>query len=241
VNQPDGIFVTTTNPNAFVAQFKTLMQQGVPVVTGNGTQPRAEYQVIFSDFDTGQFVEEALADVPEGAGSMVFMGGAPGIPPLEGRTKPFLEAVAEARPDLTRLEDEYSGFDTNKATTDASSLIIANPDLKLIVAATGPDAVGAAAAIEQAGKAGEIALIAFDAVPPEVEALKKGTITALIAQNPFEIGRQQVGALADYLEENADGGAVPTDAEPIGIPNQLLTADNVDDPENADYLYKAKC
>ncbi len=75
--------------------------------------------------------------MPEGAGSMVYMGGAPGIPPLEGRTTPFLEAVAEARPDLTRLEDEFSGFDINKATTDASSLIIAHPDLRFIVAADG--------------------------------------------------------------------------------------------------------
>jgi len=154
---------------------------------------------------------------------------------------PFLDAVAEARPDLTRLEDEFSGFDVNKATTDASSLIIAHPDLQLIVAADGPDAVGAAAAIEQADKVGDITLIAFDAVPPEVEALKNGTISVLIAQNPFDIGRQQVGALVDYLEENPDGGPVPTDAEPIAIPGRLLTAETVDDPDNADFVYTTDC
>lgn len=241
LTEPDGVFANPFNGNQFVAQYEQLMQDGVPVVTATGTDPRTEYQAIFSDFETSQFAEEALATVPEGAGSMVYMGGAPGIPPLEGRTMPLLEAIAEARPDLTRLEDEFSGFDINKATTDASSLIIAHPDLRLIVAADGPDAVGAAAAIEQADMVGEITLIAFDAVPPEVEALKRGTISVLIAQNPFDIGRQQVGALVDYLEDNPDGGAVPTDAEPIGIPQRLLTADTVDDPENADFVYKSDC
>ena len=241
LGEPDGIFANPFNGNQFVAQYKTLMEQGVPVVTATGTQPRTEYQVVFSDADTADFAEEALATVPAGAGSMVYMGGAPGIPPLEARTTPLLDAIAESRADLTRLEDEFSGFDINKATTDASSLIIANPDLTLIVAAAGPDAVGAAAAIEQAGKVGEITLIAFDAIPPEVEALKRGTITVLVAQNPFEIGRQQVGALVDYLEDNPDGGPVPTTAEPVGIPQRLLTAETIDDPQNADYIYKAEC
>ena len=171
---------------------------------------------------------------------MVYMGGAPGIPPLESRTLPFFEAVKEMRPDLTPLENEYSGFDINKATSDAASMIIANPDLKLIIAATGPDGIGAAAAIAQAGKEGEIALIAFDAIAPEVDALKAGTISALIAQDPYAIGAESVQAIVDYLAENPEGGAV----EPNGtktIPSFLLTADNVDDPENAKYLYRSEC
>ena len=197
---PDGIYADPFNGQQFVAQYKQLMEKGVPVVTTTGTDPRTEYQAVFSDYNTAPFAEEALAGVSAGAGSMLYMGGAPGIPPLEGRTLPFLDAVAEARPDLTRLEDEFSGFDTNKATTDATSIIIANKDLKLIVVAAGPDAAGAAAAVKQAGKEDQITVIAFDAIPPEVEALKAGTIDVLIAQNPFEIGRQQVGALVDYLE-----------------------------------------
>ncbi|MFG0221372.1 substrate-binding domain-containing protein, partial [Streptococcus suis] len=76
---------------------------------------------------------------------------------------------------------------------------LAHPDLKLIIAADGPDGLGAAAAISQAGKAGQIALVAFDAVPGEVDALKAGTITALIAQNPTDIGAKSIDALVDYL------------------------------------------
>jgi len=240
LTKPDGMFVTPFNNNQFVGQYKQLMSEGVPVVTGNGTKPSAEYKYVYSAADTAQFADDVLKSVPPGAGSMVYLGGAPGIPPLESRTLPFVDAVKKARPDLKALPNDYSGFDINKATTSVSSLILAHKDLKLIIAADGPDAQGAAAAVKQAGKAGKITLVAFDAIPPEVDALKQGLITHLIAQSPFQIGRESVRALVDYLKRNPNGGAVsPSPEKPVA--NRLLTKDTIDDPANADYVYKANC
>lgn len=236
----DGMIVNSFNANQFLAQTQQLMADGVPVVSGSGTDPQTEYKVIFSDGETGGFADELASLVPEGAGSMVYLGGAPGIPPLEKRTLPFFEAMQAARPDLTVLPNDYSGFDINKTTQNVSSLIIANPDLKLIIAASGPDGVGAAAAIDQAGKSGEITLIAFDAIPPEVDALRSGTISALIAQDPYQIGASSIDALVDYLEAHPDGGAVEPDGVET-IPSFVLTADNIDDPANEKYLYKTEC
>ena len=236
----DAMIVNPFQNNQFVAQYAKLMADGVPIATSNGSDPQAEYITINSDGNTAGFAKDLADVIPAGAGSMVYLGGAPGIPPLENRTLPFVDAVKELRPDLVPLPDSFSGFDINKATTDVASMIIANPDLKLIIAATGPDGVGAAAAIEQAGKSGQITLIAFDAVPPEVDALKAGTITALIAQNPYAIGTETIDALVDYLKANPDGGPVPF-ADPKTIPSFVLTADNVDDPANAQYLYKTEC
>lgn len=236
----DGMIVSPFNNNQFVAQYTQLMADGVPVVTGSGADPQVEYMTVFSDSDTANFAEKTEALIPAGEGKMVFLGGAPGIPPLESRTVPFYEAVQKMRPDLTPLPIDYSGFDINKATTNVASMIIANPDLKLIIAATGPDGVGAAAAIAQAGKAGDIALIAFDAVPSEVEALRDGVITALIAQDPFQIGAVSVDKIVEYLAENPDGGPIrPNGTETI--PSVLLTIDNVDDPANENYLYRTEC
>lgn len=241
LTEPDGVLVTPfSSYNQFVAQYQSLLADGVPVVTGSGTDPQAEYMTVYSDTDTAGLAQELLPLVPEGEGSMVFLGGAPGIPPLEARTAPFVEAMQELRPDLRVLPTDYSGFDVNKATTSVSSLILANPDLKLIVAADGPDGLGTAAAVEQAGKTGEIAVIAFDAVPGQVDALRAGTISALIAQNPTEIGARSIEVMAEYLEAHPDGGPIsPSGGE--AIPNRVVTADNVDDPEIEPYLYKASC
>lgn len=238
--EPDGMIVNSFNANQFLAQTQQLMADGIPVVSGSGTDPQTEYKVIFSDGETAGFAEELLDLVPEGPGSMVYLGGAPGIPPLEARTLPFFEAMQAARPDLTVLPNDYSGFDINKTTQNVASLIIANPDLKLIIAASGPDGVGAAAALEQSGKAGEITLIAFDAIPPEVDALRAGTISALIAQDPFEIGVRSIDALVDYLEAHPERGPVEPDGVET-IPSFVLTADNIDDPANQKYLYRTEC
>jgi ribose transport system substrate-binding protein len=240
LTNPDGMIVQPFNNNQFVAQYTKLMNSGVPVVTANGTTPQVNYQTIYSGTDTAGIASEVKDLIPSGSGTMVVMGGAPGIPPLETRTQPFIKAVQKMRSDLTPLSVEYSGFDINKATTDASSLIIAHPDLKLIIAADGPDGVAAAAAVKQAGKTGKIAIIAFDAVPNEVEALKAGQITALIAQDPYKIGSESVTSLVDYLKSHKSGGAV----KPAGsttIDNKLLTKATVDDAANLKYQYKATC
>lgn len=65
-------------------------------------------------------------------------------------------------------------------------------------------------------------------------------IAALIAQSPAQIGAQSVQAIVDYLQAG-NTGAVPASDEFVGIPQRLLTADNVDDPANADYIYKPQC
>jgi len=240
LENPQGILVTPFNNNQFATQYKDLMAKGVPVVTGNGTDPQVEYKNIFSGGDTSVLAEKVLPLIPEGAGTMVYLGGAPGIPPLESRTLPFTEAVAKARPDLKQLPNDYSGFDVNKSTSNVNALILANPDLKLIIASNGPDGQAAAAAVKQSGKAGKIALIAFDAVPAEVDALKDGTISALIAQAPGTLGQEQIKALVDYLNANPTGGAVAT-AGKQEVSSGLLTKDNLDDPANAVYIYKAGC
>ncbi|MEZ5767220.1 MAG: substrate-binding domain-containing protein [Paracoccaceae bacterium] len=152
----------------------------------------------------------------------------------------MVDAVLAARPGFTELERIYSFFDVNAATSAVSAALIANPDLKLIVASNGPDGIGAAAAVKAAGLAGQVTVVAFDAVPPEIDGLKEGVITALIAQSPAQIGAESVQAIVDYLQAG-NTGAVPASDEFVGIPQRLLTADNVDDAANADYIYKPQC
>jgi ribose transport system substrate-binding protein len=240
LTKPQGMLVDPFDNNQFIAQYKTMMAQGVPVVTSNGTTPPEEYKDIYSASDTARFAPAVLKNVPSGSGSMVYLGGAPGIPPLQSRTLPFVKAVETSRSDLKVLPTEYSGFDINKTTTDLGSILLAHPDLKLIIAADGPDAQGAIAALKAAGKTGKITLVAFDAIPTEVAALQQGTITDLIAQSPFAIGRDSIDALVSYLKAHPNGGAV-TSAGSQTIPNQLLTKANLSSPANAGYIYKASC
>lgn len=57
--------------------------------------------------------------------------------------------------------------------------------------------------LKQANATKKVKLIAYDAAPAEVNALKNGTISALIAQNPAQEGRVTM-QLADKLMKEAD-------------------------------------
>jgi ribose transport system substrate-binding protein len=241
--KPNGIFVNPANPNQFITQYKTLMSQGVPVVTINSTNPPSQYMVVGTDTKNLPFLQQVAGLVPasSGSGSMVVVNGIPGLIPVQVRLDPVVKAITSANPGLKMLPTIYSSFDINKATSAVSTLLIAHPDLKVIVAADGPDGQAAAAAVQQAGKSRKVTVIALDATPAEVAALKAGTITGLVAQSPLQIGEQQVKALVDYVRAHPSGGAVAVSSSSIGVPQHLLTQSNINDPASSAWIYKSSC
>lgn len=238
---PSGLMINSLNPNQFIAQYQSLMTEGVPVVAGQVTEPPATLATVWSSGESEGFIEDLLTLVPEGGGKVIVLGGVQGLVPVETRYLPVVEAIQEERPDLEFLETQYSQFDTTKAQSITSGLLVANPDVSLVIAADGPDGQGAAAAVKAANLTDTVKVISFDATPSNVEGLKAGDFIALVSQNAQEIGKQQLGQLVDYLEANPDGGAVEATDEFVGIPQGLLTPENVDAPENATYVYTASC
>ena len=105
----------------------------------------------------------------------------------------------------------------------------AHPDLAGIFAANESGAMGAAQALDAAGKGGAIKLVAFDASEEELAALRKGTIQALIVQNPFKMGYEGVKAAVDHLQGKPVVQRIDT-----GV--TVVTLDNVDEPEIAKLL-----
>jgi ribose transport system substrate-binding protein len=222
--KPSGIFVNPSNPNQFITQYKSLMTQGVPVVTINSSTPPNQYKVVGTGTsDSSSMLNQVASLVTASSGSMLVVNGIPGLVPVEVRLNPVVTAIQSAHPGLTSLPTIYSGFDINKATQQVSSDLIANPDLKVIVAADGPDGQAAAAAVEAAHKAGSV------------------TVIALVAQSPQQIGADQVKELVAYIKAHPSGGAVPVNVGTVGVPQALLTKSNIDSPSNSAYLYKASC
>ena len=71
---------------------------------------------------------------------------------------------------------------------------------------------------------GEIRIVAFDASEEQIAALKRGSVQALIVQNPFQMGYQGVRAAIDYIEGRPVAKRIDT-----GV--TVVTLDNIDDPE----------
>ncbi len=69
-------------------------------------------------------------------------------------------------------------------------------DLAVVFSENDRMALGAAKALEEAGKTGKIMLIGFDGDPAAITAIKQGLMQGTIAQNPYEMG--SLGAETTY-------------------------------------------
>ena len=239
LSKPDAISYSPFQAGQFSAQVKSMMRKGVPVATSQALEPDTSYVTVRSTNDGGPYADFAIK-LAGGSGKVVAMGGIAGSAPLKQRYEPLLAAIKKASPGITFLPTQYTNFDINKTAQTASSLMLAHPDLKLIIASTGPEGQGVAAAVKQAKKQGKVKVMSFDAVPAEVQALKQGTIQGLIAQTPEKIGAQQVTEVVNYLKAHPNGGPV-SPVEPKQLPLKLITQDNVDDPEVQAWMYKSSC
>lgn len=126
-----------------------------------------------------------------------------------------IEIVAE----LPGAGQKIKGRETTQAALQSY------PDLAGIFAINDPSALGAYSALEEAGKADQVKIIAFDGQPEGKRAIKDGKIYADPVQFPDRIGRQTAQAIVAYF----NGEDVP--AEQL-IPTELYRqADALNDPE----------
>jgi ribose transport system substrate-binding protein len=107
----------------------------------------------------------------------------------KGRSSGKIEIVAELPGDGQK----------DKGYRAAEDAIQAHPDLVGIFAINDPSALGARAALEKAGKADQIKLIAFDGQPEGRKAIKEGKIYADPIQFPSRIGIETVRTIVKHF------------------------------------------
>ena len=78
--------------------------------------------------------------------------------------------------------------------------------------------------MRRAGRTGEVIIVGWDTAPDELEAVEEGTVTALVAQNPFRMGYDGVNAAVEMLREG-------TQVEGADTGSTLVTQDNLNDSE----------
>lgn len=161
------------------------------------------------------------------------IGVRPGISTTDARDAGFKDAVAK-NSNFEFIGQEYSQNEPAIAAQITSAAIAANPDLKAIFASNLFSAQGAATGIKQAGKEGEIIIIGFDAGPDQIKALKDGTVQALIAQKPYNIGTQGVAQALRALNGKKTKKKITTGFT-------ILTDKNVNTNFGKKAAYRSKC
>ncbi len=145
------------------------------------------------------------------------------------RVEGFREVIAEhnrqAAAPIDIVAELEGGGAKARGRAAAADALQAHPDLRGIFAINDPSALGAAAAVEEAGKTGQVVIIGFDGQLEGKQAIKEGKIYADPIQYPEKMGVQVVQAIVDHLS----GKEVPPEQF---IPTSLYRqADAVADPQ----------
>jgi ribose transport system substrate-binding protein len=230
--KPDAVLVAPTDTKALYAPIKQMADAGTKVVLVDTTLEKPDMAVsqIASDNEAGG-AEAAtiLSELIGGKGKVFVINVKPGISTTDAREKGFVDKAKELG--LDYVGREYSNDKPEVAASKVKAALQKDPDLTGIFGTNLFSAEGAATGVREA-RARDVKIVGFDAGPKQVKDLEDGTVQALVAQKPADIGAQGVEQAFNALEGK------PTTPK-IGTESVSITKDNL--AENQDSLYKANC
>ena len=241
--EPDAMLVAPFSNTGFSSTVSKLMKGGVPVwATGQTLEPAAAFGTTITDYlKAAEPLVAIIGDLSKGSGTVGLIADTTGNKTDSDRYTQLVPALEKKYPALKVLDPEYAENSTSEASTKAAALIQAHPDMSVIYATSGPEAVGVAAAIKAAGKTDSISLVSFDSSPDQIELLKKGELAATVGQSPYESSYIGTTKVIEYLRKHGTSSDVPATSAITATPTMLLTPDNVNTAEAKKYQYMTSC
>jgi ABC-type sugar transport system substrate-binding protein len=238
--KPDGLVLIPTDPTGLQASADKAVAAGVALALVDTTVNDASKAVITitgDNADGGSKAADAIAAAigySDGQTYEVVVGLTSATATTNvGRLEGFKAQVKSTYPGIVIKDVAYSASNPQTANSNVNNWLTKYPNLKGIFAIDGTNATGAAAALQAKNLVGKIALVGYDAYPANVELVKSGVFTALIAQDPAAEARLAIQALVAHIKK----GTAP-DMHDVVIPNVTLDA-NTSAADFAKYTYVA--
>lgn len=234
-NKPGAILIAPTHAQAMASPIKQAKDAGIKVIevdTALEDTSIALSSIASDNVKGGQLAAQTLSKLVGDKGSVLVINTKAGTSTTDQRAKGFEDELKQSHPGMTSLGVQYNNNEAAQAASIVTATLAAHPDLAGIFATNLSSAEGAATGLRNAGKLDQVKVVGFDASPKQVQDLKDGTVQALIAQNPGDIGKQGVDQAAAALEGKPTTRTIQTNMIAI-------TKDNMS--TNDQYFYKSKC
>ena len=223
----DGICLAPNHSQALIDVVAEANAEGIPVVIyDSGLGAGAEYAsyVATDNYRGGQLAGARMAEVLEHSGKVILLRYKEGSESTEQREKGFLDALA-ADPNIEVISsDQYAGTTTQEAMEKATQLLNKYRDqVSGIFAVCEPNCNGVLEALVQTGLSGKVKFIAFDPSDRLIAGLDNGSVSGILLQDPFEMGRQSVLAVVRQIR-----GEQPN--KKVNTGEYVATRENANEP-----------
>lgn len=155
------------------------------------------------------------------SGDYVELKGPPSDNNAATRANGF-ETVLGQYPDLKKVGSEVANWDRTQGFNKMQSLLQANPNLKGVISGNDEMALGAIAALKEAGKLKQVTVGGFDGSPDAVDAVKEGSLAYTVMQPVATFTAKAVEQADTFLKTGKTGAA----AEKQLFDCILITKDN---------------
>ncbi|MBN1362204.1 MAG: sugar ABC transporter substrate-binding protein [Sedimentisphaerales bacterium] len=220
----DAIVIAPADSKALVPVCKRAMDAGIVVVNIDNKldadvlrEKNATIPFVGPDNRKGAAMAGTyLADRLQRGDEVAIIEGAPNAFNGIQRKQGFEDAMQAAGMNVVSSQTGY--WETDKAQPVASALINGHPDLKAILCANDSMALGAVAALRDAGKGRSVYVIGFDNIAAAQRLLKEGRILCTVDQHADKLASFGIEHALQMLKGEAAG----VDQE---TPVDLITAE----------------
>jgi ribose transport system substrate-binding protein len=155
--------------------------------------------VATDNYGAGVIAARKIAELVHFKGKVAELIHKPGGMSTGDRERAFEDTMAKEFPAIQIVDRRYGMADPAKSRDAAENILTAHPDLDGMFASAEANSLGAIQAIKARKLSGKIKLVTFDSSDAHLEALKDGTIDAMLVQDPYRIGYEAVRSLVMKL------------------------------------------
>ena len=225
----DAIVIQAVDTTGIVTAVTQANDAGIPVLTTAETPTGGDilcaisFDSYESGFNGGTYIAQTLGE----KGKIIELQGVMGQETSREKSRGFAEAAEY--PDMEILASQPADYDRAKAMSVMENMLQTFEEIDAVYAANDEMALGAAQAIEAAGKSGEIFVMGNDGTDEALEAVEQGTLGATNGTPGYIQGYIAV----DIAVRHLNGENVP---KVISEKNTVIDKSNLD---QADQILKA--
>ncbi|MDM3872616.1 sugar ABC transporter substrate-binding protein [Porticoccus sp. W117] len=205
----DAIVIAPADSKAIVPALARAINAGVVVVNIDNkldAEVLQQYQLdipfVGPDNKAGSYkVGKYLANHLDAGAQAAILEGIPSAFNSQQRRAGFEDALREAEIKVVSIQS--AAWDQTKAADITSALLIKYPDLDAILCANDNMALGAASAIEQAGKSEKIRIVGFDNISAVRQLVGQGKILATADQQAHLLAVYGIEYAIEALQGNS--------------------------------------
>jgi ribose transport system substrate-binding protein len=195
--KPAGILVSATDANVLTPDINSAISQGIPVITIDSDAPDSKrlFFVGTDNFNAGTIGGNLTSKLIGGKGNVVIFTIASQAN-LKDRLHGYQAAFAE-HPGIHIMDTIDMNGNSDVAFDNTKKLLDGKTKVDAFICLEALSCPAVAEAVGRANMSGKVAIVAMDTDPSTIDGIKKGVISATIAQRPWTMAYFGAKLVAD--------------------------------------------